>query len=254
MCTFELWHGIVDKNCFQDIVQVSMIATEILLTLLINPVGQPLPTSLLLFRRHLINDDQDTRIIARKGDDAQRQWHDIDTAMIQQDLGIVSRECVLECRILSARAFGKLLHIFPFNVCLLLSKINLLYSQNLESIFTGKLSAMISSKTAFERQICSFIIKEFALSLPPTQELEILMGKFWETTFLSLEQSPPQYAELTSQLLTLRYRMVTFQNGVSSIDTNKQFDKVLIPMFNAEASNGEKFDLAFVEYFVRSSF
>jgi hypothetical protein len=82
------------------------------LHLLLTPIGVPLDTSLVVTDRSSIN----PAMGGTAGASTSGHWHNVDAAMLQQDLSLVSYDVVLRARITTASALGQLLAAWPAEV------------------------------------------------------------------------------------------------------------------------------------------
>jgi TATA-binding protein-associated factor len=89
-----------------NVVHPQLLATW--LHLLLTPIGTPLEINLILSGRSIL--------VERTSVSSQPQshtWHNVDAAMLKQDLSLVEYDIVLAARIAAATALGQLLTAWP---------------------------------------------------------------------------------------------------------------------------------------------
>ncbi|KAI8321615.1 hypothetical protein GQ54DRAFT_333859 [Martensiomyces pterosporus] len=113
------------------------------------PIGIPLP-------RALIYDPRSANSTAKAGSangangGALSSRYNVDSPMIQQDLGLISRETVMRCRVQGAAALGLLVAAWP--------------ASTRAATFSDTLASALYSRWSLQCQLASVIVEEFVMA------------------------------------------------------------------------------------------
>ncbi|KAJ1853471.1 TATA-binding protein-associated factor mot1 [Coemansia sp. RSA 1822] len=126
----KLWHALLKRVHVDTVLNPSDI--EQMFALAATPLGTALPPALL----------------RRSGSASSR--HNVDAAMAQQDLGLLSRETVLQCRVAAGVALGRLCALWP--------------AQTRAQAFGSVLERGLKSGWALQTQLAAVIVEECAMA------------------------------------------------------------------------------------------
>ncbi|KAJ2081619.1 TATA-binding protein-associated factor mot1 [Coemansia sp. RSA 988] len=130
----ELWTELLRQG-----VALTMDAVTVtqMFQLIATPIGTALPSSLLL------NAQGDS-------DCSSARRHNVDAPMIQQDLGLLSRDTIMRCRVVAASALGLLMSVCP--------------SEHRDIAFGALLNDALRSRWALQRQLAAVVVEEYAVA------------------------------------------------------------------------------------------
>ncbi|KAI9598492.1 hypothetical protein BDF19DRAFT_393058 [Syncephalis fuscata] len=180
-----------------NLVHPQLLATW--MHLLLTPIGVPLEVALILSGRATFNDRQPS--YQQTPAQQQQQWHNVDAAMLRQDLSLVNYDTVLAARIAAATAMGQLLTAWPF--------------EHHAVIFKDRLLMELNRPVAHTRRMISILLEESTGSLVlsdavknPLEHSELAQACYAELLVLLEKPGPTHYLELDTILQQLRLHCI----------------------------------------------
>ncbi|KAG0242090.1 TATA-binding protein-associated factor mot1 [Actinomortierella wolfii] len=195
------------------IVQVFGPHLSTLFTILLTPIGTPLDPRLFYSPSGQINvattAPAPTTARGRKAQAAQQQSHNVDAAMMKQELSLVSHETVVRCRVAASTGLGYLMAGWP--------------QDQLEPFFLPLLQPNLTAPWAMRRQMSSIIVAEWAQAfytskgVYPTQEgFPFAINLSTQLINVLVSEPPLSYLESITVLKGIRGEMQALWNSFVS--------------------------------------
>ncbi|KAJ1965072.1 TATA-binding protein-associated factor mot1 [Dipsacomyces acuminosporus] len=118
--------------------------------LISTPVGIPLPQQLFYDPRFSTSTAGSNSGNASNGSGTLTSRYNVDAPMIQQDLGLISRETIMRCRVQSAAALGLLAAAWPVSTR--------------AAVFSSILISALYSRWSLQCQLASVVVEEFVVA------------------------------------------------------------------------------------------
>ncbi|KAJ2803079.1 TATA-binding protein-associated factor mot1 [Coemansia guatemalensis] len=130
----ELWTALLRQGVAPT---MDTAAVAQMFQLAATPIGTALPSALLL---------------SAHGDSGGSSTgrHNVDAPMVQQDLGLLSRDTIMRCRVVAASALGLLMSACP--------------SEHRDAAFGTLLNDALRSRWALQRQLAAVVVEEYAVA------------------------------------------------------------------------------------------
>ncbi|KAG0345016.1 TATA-binding protein-associated factor mot1 [Podila humilis] len=189
------------------LVQIFKPHLQSMFTTLLTPIGTPLDTKLFyLPTGQGTTAPVETPVRGRKGAAAQTHTHNVDIAMLKQDLSLVSTATVIRCRLAASRALGLVMAGWP--------------QDTLESHFYYLLQPNFTSPWAMRRQMSSIIVAEWAADFkertekyPTEADLPFALTASVALTECLVADAPLSYLESITVLKGIRAEIQTLLNA-----------------------------------------
>ncbi|RKP10325.1 hypothetical protein THASP1DRAFT_11354, partial [Thamnocephalis sphaerospora] len=158
------------------------------LHLLLTPIGTPLDATLIVTGRPSAAMSM-TCVTDRwpAPSAGHGQWHNVDAAMLQQDLALVGYDAILRARITTASALGQLLAAWPL--------------ESSAIMFKDRLLAELNQPSALSRRMIAILLEEWAVAAQRSgasllDASELAQVCYAEALALLEKPGPPHFSEL----------------------------------------------------------
>ncbi|KAG0251256.1 TATA-binding protein-associated factor mot1 [Actinomortierella ambigua] len=197
----------------EALVQVVGPHLSTLFTILLTPIGTPLDPRLFYSPSGQVNvattAPPPTTARGRRAQAAQQQSHNVDAAMMKQELSLVSHETVVRCRVAASTGLGFLLMGWP--------------QDQLDTSFMDLLQPNLTSPWAMRRQMSSIVVAEWAQAfytskgVYPTQEgFPFAINLSAQLINVLVSDPPLSYLESITVLKGIRGEMQALWNSFVS--------------------------------------
>ncbi|PIA13088.1 hypothetical protein COEREDRAFT_17765 [Coemansia reversa NRRL 1564] len=187
----ELWTALLHQGAAHAI---DAAAVSRLFQLVAIPIGTALPSALLL----------DARGETGKGSTGR---HNVDAPMVQQDLGLLSRDIIMRCRVVAASSLGLLMAAY--------------LPERRLAAFGALLNDALRSQWALRRQLAAVIVEEYAVATADSGTPEIVTSpEISDALMLALDDNNGTvYEDLQPALRRVRNECAALLVALGSADS-----------------------------------